>query len=145
MAPGLGVSDLRTRDLNKCQCEPGRGWYGGPCRYHLGCAMGNVGSAEFPPAIMASWMLFGWGDHDTKTGRFAENALLSRDYYQVQEIPSADFQSREAPATKTSLQGLRAAINYRARGDSSAGLAVEVIYEPRYGAAAAGMHVLKLA
>ena len=50
---------------------------------------------------MASRMLPVRSDQDAETGRIAENALLNRVYHEVQEIPSANFQAGEAPATVT--------------------------------------------
>ena len=117
MAPGSGVFELKT-------------WGHG--------IRGNTG---FPPAIMANGMSPVWSNHDAETGRIAGNTLLNRVDHQVQEIPSADFQSGEAPATETGLEGLGAAVNYRARGHNGAGLAVEVAYEPQYAVTAAGMQV----
>ena len=57
MAPGSGVFEVKTRDR------------------------GKAGSAGFLSAIMANSMLPIWSDHDTKTGRLAENALVNRVYY----------------------------------------------------------------
>ncbi len=82
-----------------------------------------------------------WSDCHAESHSIAGNALLNRVYHEVQEIPWVDFQSGEAAATETGLEGLGASVNYPARSDRCVGFAVEVDYEPQYPVTTTGMQV----